>query len=157
MICGCSHKWVIIWTSTSLMPRDILLLVYLLLSDSFCLSVCITKFYVNCYMDMIETMIWFHVAWYNRYQSFWCMCCDHLQNIRVSHMGREVAGWDVTSKKSVIFIFRIWDLADIDEKFLSCSHQLLWLQEGCGIKEVASQTSLKKRTPFALMWHCVTG
>jgi len=32
-------------------------------------------------------------------------------------MGREVTEWDVTSKKSVIFIFRIWDLADVDDNF----------------------------------------
>jgi hypothetical protein len=32
--------------------------------------------------------------------------------------------------------------------FFSCSHQLLWLQEEYGIKEVASQTSLKMRTQF---------
>jgi hypothetical protein len=37
--------------------------------------------------------------------------------MRVSHMGREVSGWDVTSKKSVIFIFRISDLVEIDENF----------------------------------------
>jgi hypothetical protein len=37
--------------------------------------------------------------------------------MRISHIGREVSQCDVTSKKSVIFIFRISDLADIDENF----------------------------------------
>jgi hypothetical protein len=37
--------------------------------------------------------------------------------MKASHLGREVSGWDVTSKKNVIFIFIIPDLADIDENF----------------------------------------